>query len=311
MRVRNQHPAQLAVLHMDPAGVAAPPAGSVRVDASTAYTSLFLSGRNSSAAFTMDGEVLRAGLRAEVALGGGWSLHAELPVLHTSGGFLDDFIIDWHELFDLPDQNRTSAPRNRFAVRAERLGSAVWEMERRSLALGDVPVGVQWNVLPLTGERRVGLGVRGAVELPTGDESRGYGNGWEAALGLVGEAHIAGFALTGHAQHTFASTPEHTRAAGLEFADVTSLGLGAELPLSERWSALVQTEVETSTLRDLGVAETEDPQWLLWTGVRARVTDDLWFDVALGEDLTSRGPPDFTVWIALGLRVLAEPRAAR
>jgi hypothetical protein len=290
MQVRNQHPAQLAVLHMDPAGVTAPPAGSLRFDASAAYTSLFLSGRSSSAAFTMDGEVLRTSLRAEVALGAGWSLHTELPVLHTSGGFLDDFIIDWHDLFDLPDQNRTSAPRNEFAVRAERGGLVAWEMQRTSLALGDVPVGVQWNVLPLTGERRVGLGIRGAVELPTGDQSRGFGNGWEAAL---------------------ASTPARARDAGLEFADVTAVGIGAEVPLSDRWSALVQSEVETSTLRALDLEATDDPQWLLWTGVRARVGDDLWLDVALGEDLTSQGPPDFTVWIGLGLRVLAEPPARR
>ena len=78
MPVRNQHPAQLTVLHMDPADTAPRPAGAVGLRADAAYTSLFLGGARNGNLFEMDGEILRTAVRAEVGLGAGWELSVEL-----------------------------------------------------------------------------------------------------------------------------------------------------------------------------------------------------------------------------------------
>ena len=56
--VRNQHPAQLTVLHMAPADTSVLDAGSMRLRADAAYSSLFLAGSDGGDSFEMDGEYL-------------------------------------------------------------------------------------------------------------------------------------------------------------------------------------------------------------------------------------------------------------
>ncbi|MGC6488195.1 MAG: DUF3187 family protein, partial [Planctomycetota bacterium] len=250
--VRNQHPAQLLVMHLDPAGAGVLDAGATSLRTDFAYTSLFLFGASPAGAWRMDGELLRAAVDAKVGLGHGLQLGLQVPFAHTTGGFLDSFIIDYHDLFGLPDQDRSDNPRDQFAVEASRGGQAVWSMERSSAELLDVPVHLAWQ-LAEPGERRLGLALRAGAELPTGDPGAGYGNGEvDAALGAVAEYRFGGVGCTAQVQHTFAGTPAQSRAVGFRFRDVTSAGLGFELPLREDLHLLVQAEWETSTLRDVG-----------------------------------------------------------
>lgn len=297
--VRNQHPAQLTVLHLDPAraGVLAP--GAVQVRENLAYTSLWLRGSAPGRTYEMDGETLRAATNLQVGLGSGWQAGIELPVAHTSGGFLDGFVIGYHEVFGFPDQARDVAERNRFAIAARENGRDVWSVERSDLELLDVPLMLTWQVLERTGTQP-GLALRGGVELPTGDAGRGYGNGGlDVSLGVLLEQHTGPIAWYGHAQHTLAATPNQTQRAGRSFADVTSLGLAAELPLSDVLQALVQVEWETSTLRELAFPAVARDQLLLWVGGRWWPSDDWAVEVGLGEDLQGLVSPDFTAWLGV------------
>ena len=297
--VRNQHPAQLTVLHMDPRSARVLDSGSpdVRVDAG--YTSLFQGGTGGGNDFFMDGELLATRIKARLGLGKGWETWAELPFAYTTGGFLDSFLIDWHDFWGLAGLGRSSAPKDRWDVRARRQGVTVYEMERSSLELMDIPIGIAWNP-GWRSDPSLDLLLRVAVELPAGDDGAGFGNGRvDYALGLVLEYRFDGWALTGHLQHTFAGTPNRAKSGGLDFGDVTSVGVGAEVSLGDTISALVQAEMETSTLRDLGFSEVEDEQWLLWVGLRQLLGDGFYLEIGFGEDLFG-APPDFTAWLAVG-----------
>ncbi len=305
--VRNQHPAQLTVMHMPPARAAVlpPSVGQLRIDA--AYSSLFLFGGTATRSWIMDGEYLRVAPGLRYGLGDGFELATEVPFAHTSGGFLDAFLIDYHDTFGLPDQDRANNPKNDFAIEATRNGQVAWRVDRDSLALLDVPVWLTRQVLA-PGPGSLGLAVRGGVELPTGDDERGYGSGrCEPSLGVLAEYDASSVAFTGHAQHTFAGTPGPARRAGLDFADVTALGIGAELPLADDLHALVQMEWETSTLRELGLRVTGRDQWLLWVGGRWLATPELGIEVGFGEDLQGLASPDFTAWLGM----VWNPRAGR
>ncbi len=299
MPVRNQHPAQLTVLHMDPASAEVLPAGVVRMRAGASYSSLFLTGQGSGNRFSMDGEILRARWTGTVGLGRGFQLTAEAAAGHTTGGFLDDFVQDWHDFFHLPDQNRGQAQNGVFDVIAEYQGQIAWRQREETLRFMDLPLTLTWNAVPpRTGG--IGLALRGAVELPTGDQDRGFGNGeLDWAVGLVGEWRVETFAVTGHVQHTFAGTPDQARAVGFGVRDVTTFGLGLELPLTSALTGLVQTEVETSTLRALNFERVAREQWLLWMGARARLAEDWYLELALGEDLRGFVSPDFTAWLSV------------
>ncbi len=242
----------------------------------------------------------RTSLAARIGLGAGWEVGVELPFAHTSGGFLDSFVNDWHEFFGLPDQGRSEAPQDEFGISAVNDGTAAWGVEPSGFQLLDVPITAAWNVLPITERRPYGVALRGAIELPTGDASRGYGDGGvDWALGAATELRVGDASFTLNGQYAWASTPTGARDAGLEFANVWSFGAGVELLLNDTWSALVQTEYESSTLRNLGFPRAADDQWLLWTGLRARLGDRWRIEGGIGEDLSAFIAPDFTVWMML------------
>lgn len=299
--MRNQHPAQLTVLHLPPAATRVQPAGELQVRADAAYSSLWLLGQSATtnSSWRMDGEILRVATSLRAGLGAGLELGLELPVAHTSGGFLDAFLIDYHETLGLPDQARDSNPRNEFEVAARRNGNVAWSVERDSFEWLDVPLWLTWQ-LREPGDGRPGLAARGGAELPTGDAERGYGSGTvEPGLGLLGELPLGGVDLTAHVQHSWAGTPAPAKRGGLEFADVTSLGCGCELPLTGSLHALVQVEWETSTLRRLGVPSAAREQFLLWVGGRYELADGLGLEVGFGEDLQGLASPDFTAWLSI------------
>lgn len=308
--VRNQHPAQLTVAHLPPARAEVLPPGAAALRFDAAYTSLFLSGQQGSRRWLMDGEYLRVGASARVGLGRDLQFGVELPFAHTSGGFLDDFVIRYHDGFGFPDQGRKAAPRDAFQVAATNGSAPVWTVQRDSAELLDVPLQLQWTAVPPR-PGQLGVALLGALELPTGDARRGYGSGGvDAALAVAFELPAERFAFYGQLQHAFAATPTATRASGLAFADVTAASLGLETLLLPELSLLVQVAGETSTLRDFGLAETAREQLLLWVGGRWRSTPRIAFELGFGEDLIGLVSPDFTAWAGMVFELGPPPGGA-
>ncbi|MCB9878535.1 MAG: DUF3187 family protein [Planctomycetes bacterium] len=299
MPTRNQHPAQLLVMHMPPAAAGVLGAGRATVRTNAAYTSLYLFGVKDTATWQMDGEYLRAATELRLGLGAGLQLGVEVAAAHTSGGFLDDFLIGYHDALGLPDQGRDQDQKDAYRVAATRDGRTVWEADQEGAALLDLPITLTWQVLE-GGDRRVGVAVRGGVELPTGDERRGFGSGGlDASVGALVDYRLPGLALYGHAQYAWTSTPDQAQRAGLRFGDVTSVGVAGELPLDDTLTALVQIEWETSTLRHLGPSEAAHNQLLGWFGGRLQASPGWSIELAIGEDLRGYASPDVTAWLGM------------
>lgn len=299
--VRNQHPAQLTVMHLQPAPAQPLREGAAVVRGDVAYSSLFLggTGNGNGNRFVMDGELLRSELQFRLGLGGAFELGTTLPLAHAAGGFLDSFLIGYHEFFGFPSQGRDTTPKNQYEVAADFQGNRVYELESKPVQLADVPIELTFGVVAPE-PMRPGLALRLGVELPTGDDDAGLGNGeLDTAVGLASSWPLPFGTLHGWVQHTFAGNPDRAEAAGFEFADVTSAGSALELPLLADLSGLVQVEWETATLRDLEFDRAAGDQMLLWLGGRLRVDRDLFVELTFGEDLLRSVSPDFTIWIAM------------
>lgn len=296
--MRNQHPAQLLVMHMPPAATRGLAAGEVAARADAAYSSLWLVGAGPGRVWRMDAEYLRVATGLRVGLGAGLDVAVELPVAHTGGGFLDDFLIDYHDFFGFPDQQRNEAPRNAYDISLRQNGSSLWSVDAAGAALLDVPIYASWRLTP---ERAaVGAAIRGGLELPTGDADRGFGSGGvEPSVGILVDRQGDLVSLYGHAQYTWVHTPDESAAAGFDFADVAFAGLAAEIALLDDLHGFVQVAFETSTLRNFGLPETDSEQALLWVGGRLRCSDDLQVELGFGEDLLSLVSPDFTAWVGM------------
>lgn len=299
---RNQHPAQLTVGRLRPRTAAPEPEDGVQLDWRNGYSSLFLFGQANGDAFEMDGEYLRTSLAARLGLGAGVDVEAEVAFAHTSGGFLDDFVVDWHSFWGFPDQGRDTAPRDDYEVRAVENGRTTFAVDRHGLNLLDLPLILSWAPVRIGPDRDHGVMLRAGVDLPTGDDRAGFGSGeadW--MLGIVGEVRTGPFAWNAHAEHTWAGNPARARSAAFEFEDVLSLGAGVEIAFDEHWTGLVQVEMDQSTLRRLDLARASDVQWLLWTALRVRLTDHVRLEAGIGEDLSQYVAPDFTAWLALSI----------
>lgn len=302
--IRNHHPAQLTVLHLDPTDTKRFGSGGGRARIGVSQTSFFLGGSGNGNAFQIDGELTRVVADVEVGLGHGLRLRTQLPFGYASGGFLDDFVIDFHDTFGFDDQGRPQGPRNDFDVFAEQNTSTVFRVEDDTVELFDVPIEVSWVGSEAGVDHPFGYGIRAGIELPTGNADAGYGNDEvDLAIGAFGEwrpEDLVWLSVTGQVQHTFAGSPDRARAVGFEFSDVTSGGLSVETALHDRFSLLTQVQFETSTLRGLGFSRVADVQWLLWLGGRWHLSERTWFEATLGEDLGPFVSPDFVAWIGFG-----------
>lgn len=269
---------------------------------SAAYTSLFLGGQAGLDTFRMDGEYLRTSFATRVGLGAGFDVEVEVPVAHATGGFLDEFVIGWHDFFGFPDQGRDKAVRDDFEVLATRNGQTVFEVQEHGLHLLDVPVVLGYELLP-PGEAQPGLHLRGGVELPTGDEDSGYGSGGvDWMVGVSTEVHTGPVAWNLHLDHTFVGESSRARKAGAPLQDVTSGGVGLEWAVAPEWTWLAQVEYDRSTLRELALRRASDDQWLLWLATRFRLGDRLRVEIGFGEDLSQFIAPDFSAWLSIQYR---------
>lgn len=308
LAVRNQHPAQLTAMHAMPRSARTTPPG--RIDASwrTDWTSLWLRPGRGADRLETDGEILRNEIAGRVGIVPGVDLEIALPFVAASGGVLDSFIESWHRFFGLPQNGRDDFPRDEFRVAATRdvgTGGArdAYRLDRDGVRMGDLPIVVTWAPLQPEGARGPSVGLRAGVELPTGDEGDGYGNGGvDALVGFVAGYDFGLVGLFSWGSHTWVHRADRARDAGLAIPDVDALGLGGEWAFHDAWSAIVQVGWERSVLRHLDDSNAGQDQALLWIGGRHRISADTRLEVAVGEDLVSDVSPDVTFHVALGIR---------
>jgi len=306
MRFRNQHPAQLTAIHADPRPARPAPPGGAETDVRLDWTTLWLQPGRGADEIVLDGEIVRAEFDLRVGLGEGFDVEVGLPVLHTTSGCLDGFIEGWHDFFNLPQADRDEYPRDQFEVAARRAQKDggfedAYRLEEDGLHLGDLPVFLAWFPVRHEGEG-FGFGLRGGLEFPTGDESRGFGNGGlDASLGFVGGYDGRGYSLFAWGSHAWIARADTARDAGLAIPDLDSVGVGAELALHERLSALVQVEWERSLLRELDDTHASKNQALIAFGGRYRFAKDASLEFGVGEDLISDVSPDITFHLGLAL----------
>ncbi len=130
---------------------------------------------NSAEQIVLDGETHRFTLVVRQGLANGYEWGVELPYLSHSGGFMDDFIEDWHRTFGLPQGNRLSTPPHRIDYRYIRNGAELVNVSRSTKGIGDIRLSAAVQLSHNFGERIVAL--RGNLKLPTGESADLLGSG--------------------------------------------------------------------------------------------------------------------------------------
>ncbi len=305
VEARNLHPVQMTALDPIPFDPGEKDGRTV-VGARTDWANLWLLSGKGADALQLDGEILRTEFFLRVPLGEDWTAGLGLPLIHASGGVLDSLIETWHSAFGLPQNLRDRLPKDDQLIQVVRKGTGnpdklVYGLEREELELGDVPMQIHKTLFRFQG---FSMGLAGGIELPTGSEERGIGNGG-VDFSLGGDFSLRGTRMAGFAwvNRVWVAQAARAQIAGLPYNDIWKMGVGGQFGISSNLSFLAQLNFETSVLKALRNDHADKNQLLLWTGARYNASSRLEVDLMVGEDLITDVSPDVTIHFSLRMRL--------
>lgn len=133
----------------------------------------FLSVKNASESLDLDGETHRVSFVFKTATAAGeWGV--EVPYISHSGGFLDNFIDDWHQFFGLPRGGRENAPVDRLQFLYARDGAELLRITDASRGIGDIRLLAGWQ---RPNSETIDIALRASLKLPTGNAAQLHGSG--------------------------------------------------------------------------------------------------------------------------------------
>lgn len=291
---RAQQPLALTVMSFRPRRAATQAADTFGFQGSVAYSSIEEVQTTSGDEIRFDGELLQATFTGRYGLGERADLEIELPFLYASAGFLDSFVEDFHELFGLPDGGRDLQEDDQYAMELRADGTELYSLDEGELGLMDVPIFLTSSVRP-EDEHGPGVALRFGVELPTGSQSSGFGNGGiDFGGGILLEKSLARWTLTAGADYTVPAQPD-AWAATEDYSLVPVWGweFGSEYRWSSSVSLLAQFEWTSRRTNSFEQEEIAREIFDLGVGLAWDVSSASRLMLTFHDDLVSATGPDF------------------
>jgi hypothetical protein len=248
-----------------------------------------------------DGETYINSYRVRGGLRPGWDWGFEIPYVAHTNGNLDAIVDEFHELFGLPDGQRSIAPRNRLDYYIRSDGFVYADFSESKSGIGDVSGSLGYQVFDEDGEA---LAFRTQLKLPTGEAKRLTGSEavdlsvwgeYEQALELSRMSLLltlaGGVSYLGEGE-IIPQSQEHWVGFG---------HLGLQIPLTQRIALHAQLDAHTTVI-DTANALVGQGGVLGTLGGRFGVTERYWLDFSLIEDLANESASDVVVQILLGTR---------
>lgn len=268
--------------------------------------SIYSSSSSDTEQLLLDGEQYRWALTGKYALSDRLELGLELPVIHQSGGFLDSMIIDWHNLWGLPQGGRDSAQNNRLTYRYSKDGSQRLNVTDTSTGVGDISLLAAYRLFDQHQDRdHDAVAIRAQLKLPTGNSDSLHGTGsTDLALFLTGATNRATewgtLGVYGSAGGMFSSDGDLLSEQRENLIGFGSAGIGWS-PTS--WIAFkAQLDLNTAFYRDSSLDELSKTALMLTLGGTLQLADNYLLDIGLSEDLTVAAAPDVTFHLGLSAR---------
>jgi len=247
---------------------------------------------------TNDLETFRGSLLASYGLRDNWQLSVELPYINHDGGFLDDFIYEWHDFFGMPQNGRTKD--NSDQLNVSYLSGVSFELPGPTSGVGDIRFNVAhsrpWNNRTLI--------FSAELKLPTGDFDKLTGSGgtdFSAGLTLNDPYSLEAYRITlygGLAGVLLGDIDGELAAVQNNFVLAGRAGVG--------WQAteLIQFKLQLdaqSPIYDSDLKEMGDPAFQLVMGGSLTFTDNVYLDIAVAEDIKTSTAADVAFQLALVL----------
>ncbi len=137
----------------------------------------FTSGSNAVEDLELDGETYRTTLTFRRGISDRIEVGVDIPYVAHNSGFLDGFIVDWHDAFGLSQGGRDRAPQDLLNYRYSRNGTDLFNVTRNTSGLGDIRLTGAYQLSQTQRFPKRAVALRTSVKLPTGDSDRLLGSG--------------------------------------------------------------------------------------------------------------------------------------
>lgn len=294
---RTQEPIALTFLQFTPRSLATARPGKPELRATSAYSSLYENGFSNTASVVIDAELWRNAFSLRTGVTPNADVEIEVPVVYAANGFLDRFIESFHNFFLFPAGGRDDRPLNTYAVDVEQNGRQAYRLEDNRLGLGDIPI-VFTQKLVEESESSPALGWRAGVELPTGSESRGFGNGrLDAGAGVLAERSWGRVSATGAIDWVKTARSKSFERAGIDAHDDLDLQLGLEYRWNDDLSLLGGLVLTSPVTRDIALKEIDREILSVDFGFARDLGSGSRLYFTFEEDAIADSGPDFTVYV--------------
>ena len=303
-RTTNQSP--LAMIHPLPAESSSATAPKGRLFSSLTFdlASSYSFSSAATEAILLDGESYKWTLSTRYGLTDSVEVGIELPWVTYGGGFLDSFIIGWHDAFGLPQGGRKAAVKNRIRYRYVNSGMQRIQVDSFASGLGDM---VLTGGMKLYDEKSPSahdtFALRSTIKLPTGESDKLLGSGAAGgALSICGTANRftdwGSLALFGSAGGMLSDRGRVLHDQQESAAAFGTIGFGWG-PAS--WiSFKIQLNANTPLYRGSTLAEVSKPAFMLVSGGALKLPDDYQLDIGVSEDVSVGTAPDVAFHFSLG-----------
>jgi hypothetical protein len=281
------------------------PPGRKEVDLTLDHSSNDVYEQEAGEKILLDGETTRLTLGGQYGLSGGLEWGIDIPYISHSGGFLDGFIINYHDWFGFPQGGREQAPRNRLLYRYSRDGAEKLRIDRSGGGLGDVSLSAGFQLYHDGQKNPRSVALRANLKLPSGDSAMLYGSGsTDASLWIAASddypfplGHGTVFGAAGLMAMTRGNILPEQQSDHVFFGRI---GMGWN-PLE--WLAFkIQMDAHTPFFKDSVLPPLSTNAAQLLIGGALRFSGSTTLDIAVSEDIPTRTSPDMGFHFTLSTR---------
>jgi Protein of unknown function (DUF3187) len=289
---------KLTYLEFRPRRAATQPDGTALLSVISEYANTYQNGHSATDDVVFDSEISHTAFSARVGLGPKTDLEVAPAITYATDGCLDQLIEEYHKWFGFPSEGRHSRPLNSYEMEARHDGVLAYELDGNEIGLGDLPILLTQEFLAES-ESAPTISARVGVELPTGSESKGFGNGKvDYGGGVLAEKSFGRWSTTAAVDYSFNGTSKTFESANVSAHDNLDLQFGIEYRWNDDVSLLLGSILESPVTRDIEIKEINGEilsidVGVAWdTGPRSRLLLDF------GEDAIAKAGPDITFMAA-------------
>ncbi|WP_250657329.1 DUF3187 family protein [Alkalimarinus coralli] len=126
-----------------------------------------------SESITLDGETWRTNISLAAAVTNKTELSVSIPYIRHSAGYLDDLIYDWHDLFGMPQGERTEDSNDNFDIQYTDAGKSQARLASPASGIGDIRLKYLYKLPAIDRE----IILQSELKLPTGSSEKLTGSG--------------------------------------------------------------------------------------------------------------------------------------